>query len=114
MLPFCPRLCRVRLKPITRNASRAVIPAVGIYFRPELAGYYSCGWDCAALASAAKGYKLFFMCGRLTWRKIYKCFRLATPDDDPTLVERIDGDDPMPTDDAEALVAWGKRNIQGE
>lgn len=22
--------------------------------------------------------------------------------------------DPMPTDDAEALVAWGKRNIQGE
>jgi hypothetical protein len=26
---------------------------------------------------------------------------------------RIDGE-PMPTDDAEALVAWGKRNIQGD
>jgi len=22
--------------------------------------------------------------------------------------------DPMPTDDAEALIAWGKRNLQGE
>ncbi len=35
------------------------------------------------------------------------------PSDDPTLIDNID-EDPMPADDAEALLAWGKRNIQGE
>jgi putative SOS response-associated peptidase YedK len=35
------------------------------------------------------------------------------PDDDPTLIETIEKD-PMPTDNPEALMAWGKRKIKGQ
>jgi len=35
------------------------------------------------------------------------------PDDYPTLIDRLEAD-PMPTDDPEALIEWGKRNIQSD
>jgi putative SOS response-associated peptidase YedK len=48
-----------------------------------------------------------------TWPVSKRVNSSRTPDDDPTLIDSID-QDPMPTDDPEALMAWGKRTIQGE
>jgi putative SOS response-associated peptidase YedK len=47
-----------------------------------------------------------------TWPVSKRVNSSRTPDDDPTLIDRVD--DAMPTDDPEALIAWGKRNIQNE
>ena len=49
-----------------------------------------------------------------TWPVSKRVNSSRAPDDDPSLIDPIDYKDRMPTADPEALVAWGKRNVQGE